>query len=149
FLGFVLSSEGLSPKPRKLAAIKDFPTPSNPTDVRRFLGLSSFFRRFILDFSRIAAPLTQLTRVGVEFVWTEQCENEFSKLKQSLCEFPVLCIFNPNLPIEVHTDASPSGLGVMLLQRNEDGKHRLVYCISRRTNDHESRYHSSRLEMLA
>ncbi|KAL4023300.1 hypothetical protein IC575_017052 [Cucumis melo] len=84
FLGHVVSSEGVSVDPAKTEAVTNWPRPSTVSEIRSFLGLAGYYRRFVEDFSRIASPLTQLTRKGTPFVWSPACESSFQKLKQKL-----------------------------------------------------------------
>ncbi|XP_025639033.1 uncharacterized mitochondrial protein AtMg00860-like [Arachis hypogaea] len=86
------------------------------TEVRSFLGLAGYYRRFIEGFSRIALPMTKLTRKEVPFVWTSECEESFQTLKQRLTSAPVLILLEPHEPFEVYYDASLKGLGCMLIQ---------------------------------
>ncbi|UYV69407.1 hypothetical protein LAZ67_6003487 [Cordylochernes scorpioides] len=128
FLGYVISTGGLKPGPRKIKAIEEFPKPKNVHDIRRFLGLTNFFRRFVKDFARRAEPLSRLTKKGAQFEWKEEQRRSFGGLRNDLVEYPVLAHYNPELKTEVHCDASAEGLAGMLLQEDEDCKWRLVYC---------------------
>ena len=92
FLGHVISAEGVSVDPAEIAAVVDWPKPTNITEVRSFLGLAWYYRRFVKDFSKIAVPLTQLLRKNHNFEWTEECEASFQELKQKLVTSPVLII---------------------------------------------------------
>ncbi|UYV63639.1 hypothetical protein LAZ67_2005125, partial [Cordylochernes scorpioides] len=149
FLGYVISTGGLKPSPRKIKAIEEFPEPKNVHDIRRFLGLTNFFRRFVKDFARKAEPLSRLTKKGSQFEWKEEQRRSFGGLRKDLVEYPVLAHYNPELKTEVHCDASAEGLAGMVLQMDEDGKWRLVYCVSKKTTEAEKMYHSSKLELMA
>ncbi|UYV72237.1 hypothetical protein LAZ67_9002287, partial [Cordylochernes scorpioides] len=149
FLGYVISTGGLKPGPRKIKAIEEFPEPKNVHDIRRFLGLTNFFRRFVKDFARKAEPLSRLTKKGLQFEWKEEQRRSFGGLRKDLVEYPVLAHYNPELKTEVHCDASAEGLAGMVLQMDEDGKWRLVYCVSKKTTEAEKMYHSSKLELMA
>ncbi|KAA0059657.1 pol protein [Cucumis melo var. makuwa] len=92
FLGHVVSSEGVSVDPAKIEAVTNWPRPSTVSEIRSFLGLAGYYRRFVEDFSRIASPLTQLTRKGTPFVWSPACESSFQELKQKLVTAPVLTV---------------------------------------------------------
>ncbi|KAI5651005.1 hypothetical protein M9H77_37010 [Catharanthus roseus] len=81
FLGHVITQEGISVDPAKVEAVTYWTQPKTPTEVRSFLGMAGYYRRFIKDFSRIAGPLTQLTRKAIKFEWTEKCERSFQELK--------------------------------------------------------------------
>ncbi|UYV74137.1 hypothetical protein LAZ67_11002222 [Cordylochernes scorpioides] len=149
FLGYVISTGGLKPGPRKIKAIEEFPEPKNVHDIRRFLGLTNFFRRFVKDFARKAEPLSRLTKKGSQFEWKEEQRRSFGGLRKDLVEYPVLAHYNPELKTEVHCDASAEGLAGMVLQMDEDCKWRLVYCVSKKTTEAEKMYHSSKLELMA
>ncbi|KAL4011397.1 hypothetical protein IC575_028455 [Cucumis melo] len=92
FLGHVVSSEGVSVDPAKIEAVTNWTRPSTVSEIRSFLGLAGYYRRFVEDFSRIASPLTQLTRKGTPFVWSPACERSFQELKQKLVTAPVLTV---------------------------------------------------------
>lgn len=149
FLGFRLSADGLKPGENKIGAIKNYVMPKNVHEVRRFMGLISFFRRFVPKFAERARPITDLTRANVPFVWTDRQQGAFDELKLVISSKPVLRLFDPAKPTELHTDASALGLAAMLLQKDSDGRLYLVYCISKKTNDAEKLYHSSKLELMA
>ncbi|UYV77456.1 hypothetical protein LAZ67_15001063 [Cordylochernes scorpioides] len=140
---------GLKPGPRKIKAIEEFPEPKNVHDIRRFLGLTNFFRRLVKDFARKAEPLSRLTKKGTQFEWNEEQRRSFGGLRNDLVEYPVLAHYNPELKAEVHCDASAEGLAGMLLQEDEDCKWRLVYCVSKKTTEAEKMYHSSKVELMA
>lgn len=150
YLGFEVSSDGIRPGSRKTDAVVAFPTPRNPREVRQFIGLASFFRKFVRNFATIARPLTSLTRANASWVWGEEQAIAFSKIKGILTTRPVLAIFNPNCLTEVHTDASQLGIGGVLLQR-EDEKLPLkaIAYFSRQTSVEEQHLHSYELETLA
>ncbi|UYV65505.1 hypothetical protein LAZ67_3004542, partial [Cordylochernes scorpioides] len=149
FLGYVISTGGLKPGPRKIKAREEFPEPKNVHDIRRFLGLTNFFRRFVKDFARKAEPLSRFTKKGTQFEWKEEQRKSFGGLRNDLVEYPVLAHYNPELKTEVHCDASAEVLAGMLLQEDEDCKWRLVYCVSKKTTEAEKMYHSSKLELMA
>lgn len=150
YLGYVISEQGIEPGTRKLDAINRYPVPNDIHELRRFLGMASFFRRFIRNYASIVAPLTKLTRKGQIFQWNEEQNDAFVEVKRSLMSKPVLKMYDPKAEkTELHTDASATGLGAMLLQSDDEGKLHPVYAISRRTSDTESAYHSSKLELLS
>ena len=133
FLGFRLSKGGIQPGTRKLKAVEEFPRPNDVHEVRRFLGLTSFFRRFVVNYATRASPLTELLRKGAEFLWGGACEKAFQELKGELLKKPILISFKSGLETELHTDASGVGLGAILLQKSaNDGRWRMVYAISRK-----------------
>lgn len=149
YLGFEISSEGIEPGEMKTKTIIEFPTPKNAHEIRRFIGMASFFRRFIPKFAQIATPLHDLLKNEVKFTWGKNEQHAFEKLKTILSDKSILQPFNPNRKTELHTDASALGLAAMMLQRDEQKRLRLVYAISRRTSVPEKNYHSSKLELLA
>lgn len=108
FLGYVVSPAGIEPDPAKTDKVNEFPTPTDATSVRRFLGLASYYRRFVPNFSVIAAPLNQLTKKNAQFEWTEDCEISFERLKSALMSAPVLVYprFGPGNTFILETDAS-------------------------------------------
>lgn len=150
FLGFVVGEGMIRPGRDKTEAIRGFPPPHDVHSVRRFLGLTGFFRRFVYQYASVAEPLTRLTKKGALFLWEEDQKTAFESLKGSLTNAPVLNMFNPKAAItEVHTDASSLGLGAMLLQSGDGVRPlQLVYCISKRLTEPESKYHSSKLELM-
>src|SRR5690606_219227 len=118
-------------------------------ELRRFLGLSSYFRRFIPNYARISEPLSCLLKKHAVFKWSERQQTSFDALKQLLVTEPVLQLYRSDARTEVHTDASIDGLGGVLLQEGVDGELHPVYYCSKRTTEAERCYHSTRLELLA
>jgi hypothetical protein len=119
FLGYVVTPQGIDVDSSKIAAIQDWPTPTTVTQIRSFLGLAGFYRRFIRDFSSIAAPLHELTKKGVPFSWGDSQEVAFNTLKDTLTHAPLLQLPDFNKVFELECDASGIELGAVLLQ---DGK---------------------------
>lgn len=147
-LGHVVSAKGILPDPAKITAIREFPPPRRLRNLRSFLGLANYYRKFVKDFTKITKPLTLLTRKDINFHWTDEQQNAFENLKSALTSSPVLRHFDEKLPIEVHTDASDLGLGASLVQR-EDGETRPVLYASRRLSDAEVKYNTTQKELLA
>lgn len=110
FLGYVLSADGLKPGTAKLQAIKEYPVPKNEHEIRRFMGLASFFRRFVPKFAEKTRPLTELTKKNVQFKWGINERNAFTTIKKNLLREPVLKLFDSTKETELHTDASSQGL---------------------------------------
>ena len=110
-----MSKDGILVDPAKVEAVVEWQTPNSVTEVRSFLGLAGYYCRFIEDFSKIAAPLTQLTRKEVPFHWSSACEQAFQTLKDKLTSAPVLIIPVSGVPFVVYTDASLLGLGGVLM----------------------------------
>jgi len=144
FLGHVISGEGLSVDPAKISAIMDWKQPVSPTEIRSFLGLAGYYRRFVEGFSSLAAPLTKLTQKHALFVWSEQCEEAFQELKKRLCTAPVLALPLEGAEYSVYTDASGVGLGCVLMQQD-----RVIAYGSRQLKVHERNYPTHDLEFGA
>ena len=130
--------------PEKVQAIREWPRPTTVTEVRSFLGLAGYYRKFVKDFSSIAKPLTKLTGKGVPFLWVEETEKAFKKLKEALTTAPVLALPEQGIPYTVYTDASRVGLGCVLMQ---DG--RVIAYASRQLRKHEDNYSTHDLELAA
>jgi hypothetical protein len=148
YLGVVISHGSVQPSPRKVSALVHSAVPSDVKAVRQFMGLASYFRRFIEGFSLITVPITTLLRKNHVFQWTAECENARQIIISKLVSKPVLRMFDPKLPCELHTDASALGVGAALLQK-EHGVVRPIAYYSRRTTDCEAKYCSYDLETLA
>ncbi|KAA0048491.1 ty3-gypsy retrotransposon protein [Cucumis melo var. makuwa] len=123
FLGHVVSSEGLSVDPAKIEAVTNWPRPSTVSEIHSFLGLAGYYRRFVEDFSRIASPLTQLTRKRTPFVWSPACESSFQELKQKLVTAPVLIVLDGSGSFVIYSDASKKGLGCVMMQQGSWDSH--------------------------
>ncbi|KAL4017063.1 hypothetical protein IC575_024737 [Cucumis melo] len=119
FLCHVVSSERVSVDPAKIEAVTNWPRPSTVSKIRSFLGLAGYYRRFVEDFSRIASPLTQLTRKGTPFVWSPACESSFQELKQKLVTAPILTVPDGSGNFVIYSDASKKGLGCVLMQQGK------------------------------
>ncbi|KAA0047535.1 ty3-gypsy retrotransposon protein [Cucumis melo var. makuwa] len=119
FLGHVVSKAGVSVDPAKIEAVTGWTRPSIVSEVRSFLGLAGYYRRFVENFSRIATPLTQLTRKGAPFVWSKACEDSFQNLKQKLVTAPVLTVPDGSCSFVIYSDASKKGLGCVLMQQGK------------------------------
>ena len=115
FLGHVVSKQGVTVDPAKIEAVMKWEPPKNVTEVRNFLGLVGYYRRFMEGFSKLAMPMTRLTKKGEKFLWTPECELVFHTLKEKLTTAPVLFIPNSGEEYEVYTDASLRGLGCVLM----------------------------------
>jgi len=148
YLGLMIGNNQIQPTERQLSAVAAFPVPNNAKEVQRFLGLANYFRRFIPKFADIALPLTQLLRKENEFHWSDSQQQCFDTLKMHLTSKPVLVIYDPEKEIELHTDASKTGIGAILIQKEDKQKHVICY-YSRRLNKHEENYSTSELECLA
>ena len=112
-----MSEEGLQPDPRLLESIQGIQPPTSVTQVRSFLGLVGYYRRFIKGFSKIAAPLNKLLEKNRPFVWTEECTKAYQELKDLLLKEPVVAYPDFSVPFRLYTDASNIGLGAILAQK--------------------------------
>lgn len=148
YLGYTVSQDGITMSDRHTRAIFDFPIPKNIRQLQGFLGLTNYFRRFIRNYALKVKPLQCLTRKSVDFVFNENCRQAFESLKKELTVYPVLRLYNPTAETEVHTDASGSGFGAILLQRQADGTMAAVAYFSKATSDTEKKYYSYELETI-
>ena len=148
YLGYIVSEAGLAADPRKVVAVKSFPEPVDLTSLRSFLGLASYYRRFIPQFSAVAQPLYALTRKDVPFVWTQACQGALDRLKQLMTEAPVLAFPDFEKDFILETDASGVGLGAVLSQKQGDGLQRPVAFASRTLQSPEKNYGVSEMEAL-
>jgi len=149
YLGYLVNASGVRPNPRNISVILNYPIPCNQKALHSFIGLASYFRRFIPNFSTIAKPLYDLLKKDTVFVFGEDKLAVFETIKQKLSEQPILCLYNPNAETELHCDASSLGFGSILFQKQSDNKFHPVFYFSQRTTSVQSRYHSYELEMLA
>ena len=150
YLGHIISEDGVATDPEKLKVVQEYPSPKNVKDVRAFLGFVGYYRRYIKDFSKIAQPLTALTRKDIPFQWTKECSEAFEQLKQKLLEPPVLSHprFDEHSQFVLQTDASFQGLGFVLSQI-QDGNERAIAYASRALKPAERNYTVTELEALA
>ena len=148
YLGYRVSESGISADPVKVRAVNDFPRPRDLKRVRSFLGLASYYRRFIPEFSKIAAPLYCLTRKDAPFIWTDACEKAFVELKTLLTNAPILAFPNFSRDFHLETDASGLGLGAVLSQEQSDGTTRPIAYASRTLQPHERNYAATEMEAL-
>ena len=121
FLSYEISKEDSRPNPKNVEAILEMKGPTKAKEVRRFLGMAGFYRRHVPNFAKIAAPLTNLTRVKEKFNWNEQCQTAFETLKKCLSEAPVLARAQTDQPFIVTTDASNTHIGGVLSQMQPEG----------------------------
>ncbi|XP_070050895.1 uncharacterized protein [Nicotiana tomentosiformis] len=116
FFGHGISSEGIRVDTQKIEAVKTCPRPTTPTEVRSFLGLAGYYKRFVEGFSSLTAPLTKLTQKGAKFQWTDACERSFQALKDRLTSAPILMLPERTDSYVIYCDASGIGLGYVLMQ---------------------------------
>lgn len=149
YLGRLISQGQVRPSPGKVDALVKSQKPTNVKQVRQFLGLAGYFRRYIANYATKTACIAKLTKKGEPFLWGREQDVARDYIISCLTEEPVLAIFDPKLPTELHTDASSIGYGGILLQEHDDKRKRVVSYFSRATHGAESRYHSYELETLA
>lgn len=167
YLGHVVSKDGIETDPEKVRALKTWPVPQNLKELRSFLEFSGYYRRFVKDYSKIVKPLNELTagyppirkdskpaEKGVVYLnprepfadrWSSSCQAAFDSIIAKITSSSVLGFANPKLPYELHTDASTTGLGAALYQRQE-GQTRVIAYASRGLSKSEARYPAHKLE---
>jgi hypothetical protein len=148
FLGHRIDSHGLHMMTEKLDAIREWPPLTKVEDIRSFLGLCGFYRRFIKDFSKITTPLTQLVHKDTPFTWEEPQQQAFQRLKDTMMTQPVLILPDPSKPYVCTTDASGYAVGACLSQDQGDGLRPIAY-LSKKMNEHEMNYPVHEQELLA
>ncbi|GKE22340.1 putative reverse transcriptase domain-containing protein [Tanacetum coccineum] len=144
FLGHVVNRNGIHVDPSKVESVKNWKTPESPTEIRSFLGLAGYYRRFIENFSKIAKPLTLLTQKNKAYVWGDKQEEAFCILKEKLCNAPVLALPDGPNDFVVYCDASNQGFGCVLMQRGK-----VIAYASRQLKIHEKNYTTHDLELGA
>ncbi|KAL0188675.1 hypothetical protein M9458_015774, partial [Cirrhinus mrigala] len=148
FLGHRIGSEGIGTAEDKVRAVREWPVPANQRELKSFLGLASYYRKFVRGFSCIAAPLYKLLKKDQCFVWSEDCQNAFDTLKQTLVCAPILAPPDPQLAFVLDTDASGDGIGAVLSQVWPNGEKVVAY-YSKVLSKAEKRYCVTRRELLA
>ncbi|EYB83695.1 hypothetical protein Y032_0331g2732 [Ancylostoma ceylanicum] len=155
FLGHVINQEGGATDPGKVAKIREYPRPQNVAQLRTFLGMASYYRKFIFKFARITECLYQLTSPKAQWRWTEREEKAFEEMKSRLTQAPILAqpdmegAANEANPFVIFTDASTHGLGAVLCQQGKDGFLHPIYFASKKLSKAEKNYHITDLEALA
>ncbi|GJV57693.1 hypothetical protein Tco_1458698 [Tanacetum coccineum] len=144
FLGHVIDSQGIHVDPAKIKAVKDWASPTTPTEIRQFLGLAGYYQRFIEGFSKIAKPLTELTQKNKKYIWGEDQESAFQLLKQKLCEAPSLALPKGKDDFVIYCDASLQGLGAVFMQREK-----VIAYASRQLKPYEENYTTHDLKLGA
>ena len=144
FLGFVADKDGLHVDSAKVSAVEEWPVPNNVHELRSFLGLANYFRKFIQGYSALVVPMTELTKKDKPFVWSDECQQAFEAVKHALVNAPVLALPDFKRPFTVIVDASGVGIGAVLEQ---DG-HPIAY-ESRRFTPAERNYTVGEQELLA
>ena len=144
YQGHIVGQDGIKPDPKKVQVVVDWPRLTTVKEVQQFLGLTNFFKRYVQGYSQLTAPLTDLTRKNVPFVWDESCMGAFNGLKQALTSAPVLTPPDPKLPFELVTDSCGFGLGAVLMQEG-----RPVAFYSRKMTKAERNHVNHEQELLA
>ena len=144
FLGYVISVEGVSIDPQKIEAIVNWKPPTNVKEIRSFLGLAGYYRKFVKRFSKLADPLTKLTRKEEKFVWSEACQQNFDELKRKLTSALVLTLLSGQDGYTMYCDASRQGLGCVLMQHENV----IAYAL-RQLKKQEQNYPTHSLELVA
>ncbi|GKC62937.1 putative reverse transcriptase domain-containing protein, partial [Tanacetum coccineum] len=140
----VIDCRGIHVDPAKIESIKDWASPKTPTEIRQFLGLAGYYRRFIEGFLKIAKTMTKLTQKGVKFDWGDKQEAAFQLLKQKLCSAPILALPEGSEDFIAYCDASKKGLGAVLMQGEK-----VISYASRQLKIHEKNYTTHDLELRA
>jgi hypothetical protein len=148
-LGHVVSAKGIQPDPVKTKAIQEAPPPANVAELRSFLGVCGYVLKFIPNYAKLVEPLRRLTRQGTNWTWDNEQVESFEELKRALSNEPVLACFKLDGPTVLVTDASPVGLGGVLLQEQITGELKPVAYISRSLTPTEARYLQIEREALA
>jgi hypothetical protein len=126
-LGHVVNATGVRPDPDKISAVRDFPVPTSTKQLQSFLGLCSYFRRFVPNFAHRAQALFALLHRNQNYKWERAQQDAFQDLKQCLASEPLLGHFNPDAPTELHTDASSFGIGAVLIQSLDGSDRPIAY----------------------
>lgn len=151
YLGHLIDENGIQPDPEKIAPISDYPIPNNVKEVRRFIGLTGWYRRFIYNFSDITVPITDLIKKKTkksEFEWNQKAQEAFETLKRALISAPILSLPDYSQPFVIQTDASDVGIGGVLTQNIENVEKVIAYMSSKLTRT-QQKYHVTERECLA
>ena len=148
YLGHIITEKGVLPDPRKLQAVRNFPIPQRRKNIKQFLGLVGYYRRFISDFAKISKPLTQLLKKDISFLWGPEQQKAFETLRDKLCSEPLLQYPDFNKPFVVTTDASDFALGAVLSQ-GQIGRDLPIAYASRTLDKAETNYSTTEKELLA
>jgi hypothetical protein len=144
FLGHVVSLEGITVDPSKVKEVLDWKPPTSVSEARSFLGLTGYYRRFILNFSMVAKPITELLKKGNKYIWNDACDEAFKVLKKLLTTSPLLTQPDITKPFDVYCDASGTGLGGDLIQEGI-----LISYFTKQIRRHEEHYPTYDLELAA
>ncbi|MES9883153.1 MAG: RNase H-like domain-containing protein [Sedimenticola sp.] len=147
-LGHVVSSEGVATDDDKIATVRDWPVPTSAKNLKSFIGLASYYKRYVQDFSKIAKPLYQLGEKGVKFKWPPAAQQAFNTLKEALISAPILGFPREGVPFILDTDCSDFAMGAVLSQI-QDNDERVIAYMSKTLNKHEVLYCTTRKELLS
>lgn len=143
-----MSESGVATDPQKVSAITSWPVPTTSKETRSFIGLCSYYRRFVQGFAQIARPLHKLCEKSATFQWTDECQSSLDTLKQKLTESPMLAYSLSDIGFILDTDASDKAVGTVLSQI-QDGSEKVIAYMSKTMNKHEQQYCVTRKELLA
>lgn len=149
YLGHVVGQGHVLPREAKIQAILEFPIPKTKKELLRFLGMSGFYRKFVENYSTVVSPLTNLLKAKVKFIWSDECQRSFEKLKAILVSEPVLAAPNFTKPFHMAIDASDVGVGAVLLQENREGIEKPVCYFSKKLNQYQKKYSTIEKEALS
>jgi len=148
YLGHVITEQGVKPDPKKIQCMVNYPTPTNAKDVKSFLDLIGYYRRFIKDFSKKAKPLTSLLKQNQQFIWSDLCQELFNYFKNVLTNEPILQYPDFNQPFNITTVTSNIAIGAVLSQGKIGSDLPIAYA-SRTLNKAETNYNTTEKELLA
>ena len=148
YLGHIISDEGISVDPEKVSVMKNLKPPENIRDVRSFLGMTSYYRKYVPNFSKIAKPLTALTRKNARFKWSDEAQTAFETLKEALLQAPILAFPDISKPFKLYTDASQYAMGAVLIQE-QDGANRVIQYVSHQFSDQKQKWPAIQREAFA
>ena len=152
YCGHAIDAKGLHTLPSKVEAVVQAPPPTDVSQVRSFVGLVTYYQRFIPDMSTVLSPITELLQKGAEFTWTAACQQAFDRIKQLLSSTQILAHYNPDLPVRLASDASPYGnnrIGAVLSHVYPSGEERPIAYASRKLSKTERSYSQIDREALA
>ncbi len=149
FLGHIVSKDGIEPCPSKTDVIRHLAPPTTVKEVRSFLGMVGYYRRFIRGFANLAKPLTNLTKKDQPYHWTKECQDAWTALKTHLVEAPILRFPSPRKPFVIYTDASTTAIGAILTQKDDEGREHVVQYLSHQLTDVQTRWGTTEREAYA
>ena len=140
YLGFVITGDHVMMDPIKVDEVKSWPVPTNLKQLCSFISFINFYWRFIKEFSHIAQPLHELTKINIKWTWNKEHQDTFDKLKDLICDAPVLTYPDPEKPYMVETNASNYAVGVVLSQKQDNGKWHPIAYLSKSMDEHQQNY---------